>query len=168
MKKFLICLLCLLLCFSGWGCSQSHNNTSDILFYYRPSVLTYGKDAAAIRSEVRPDVQPSQPLEEILSVYLNGPESTKLSSPFPPNVTVISAQQEGNLFSITLSSQFSSLKGLNLVIACGCLTMTILEMTDATDVRICAQASLLDGSKSITMNRSSILLLDTSAQAKSE
>lgn len=168
MKKFLICILCLGLCLSGWGCKNSQAQDTDLLFYYRPVILTYGRESSAIQAEIREDVQTSRTIEDILSIYLQGPESAQLSTPFPQNVTVVSVIQEGDLFDITLSPQFALLKGLNLVIACGCLTLTILDMTDAVEVQIRAQDSLLDGAKSINMNRNSILLLDKGAKKDSQ
>ena len=50
--------------------------------------------------------------------------------------------------------------------ACGCITMTCLTLTDATQVTIEANESLLDGHKSITMGRDSLILSDHAAKGK--
>ena len=62
---------------------------------------------------------------------------------------------------VILNDATARLTGLDLTIACACLTATVCDMTGVQMVTIKAETQLLDGNKSITMQRDHLLLLDS-------
>lgn len=163
MKKQLIFILCILFLLSG--CSQAAQYEKPVAFYYCASSYTYESGTAAIAAETREGAG-MYSLEEYFRAYLAGPEDKDLVSPFPADLKLISIRQEGNMVFITLSEELAQLKNLSLSMACACITMTCLALTDAEQVTIEAENSLLDGQKSITMDKNSLLLADQSTEGK--
>ena len=101
-----------------------------------------------------------------MQLYLAGPDNVELVSPFPNGLRLISHHQEGETLYLLFSEELSQLSNLSLSMACGCITMTCLTLTDATQVTIEANESLLDGHKSITMGQDSLILSDHAAEGK--
>lgn len=163
MKKQLLVLLCILHLLSG--CSQAAPYEKPVEFYYCAGSYSYETGTSAIVSETREGAD-MHSLEETLRAYLAGPESGELVSPFPAGLKLVAIRQEGGTVFITLSKELSQLTNLSLSMACGCITMTCLGLTDAEQVTIEAEDSLLNGQKSITMDRNSLLLADRSAEGK--
>lgn len=163
MKKQLLVLLCVLLLLSG--CSQAAPYEKPVEFYYCADSYSYETGTAAIVSETREGAD-MHSLEETLRAYLAGPESEELVSPFPAGLKLVAVRQEGNTVFATFSKELAQLTNLSLSMACGCITMTCLGLTDAEQVTIEVEDSLLNGQKSITMDRNSLLLTDRSAEGK--
>ena len=69
------------------------------------------------------------------------------------------SQENGTVY-VTLSPEITLLTGVDLTMACGCLTLTILSLTEAQQVQIRSVSGLLDGQRSITMDKNTLLLLD--------
>ena len=101
-----------------------------------------------------------------MQLYLAGPDNVELVSPFPNGLRLIRHHQEGETLYLLFSEELAQLSNLSLSMACGCITMTCLTLTDATQVTIEANESLLDGQKSITMERDSLILSDHAAEGK--
>ncbi len=160
MKKILCFLLILAALFSA-GCSSQQPQPTGTPFYYCAATPDYSSGSTAIIQEYRDDV-PSDSLMAALELYLAGPQSGDLLSPFPDGMQILSATQEGNTVYLTVSMELTTLTGLELTIACGCLTMTSLALTDAQQVQISPIYGLLDGQRTIIMNKNTILLTDSS------
>ncbi len=155
MKRFyLILLCCALLCCCG--CAPKQNSEAHVQFYYR----SQSASDSLLEAEARPELSRSATLDSLLTVYLKGPKSQTLTDPFNGNIRLISVTQNGSTLNVLLSREFSRLTRLPLMIACSCITVTCLGLTDATEVTIRAQDSTLDGAESITMDRNTLLLLD--------
>ena len=71
----------------------------------------------------------------------------------------MTAMDQNTLY-VTVSKELAQLSGLELTLACSCLSMTCMELTGAENIVISAENSLLDGQKSITMNKDTLLLID--------
>ncbi len=160
MKKaicLLLCCLSLLLCF---GCAEEVPEVPvGSLFYYPAAQLVYQPGSRAIDSEAR--VMPEQAdLTQMLNIYFLGPEAEHLLSPFPAGLRIVKTAIVDKTAYITVSDHLTELSGLALTMACGCLTLTTLELTGAENVVINAQDALLDGQKSITMDKNNLLLTD--------
>ena len=164
MKKLLCVILPLVLLLSLASCSTSKDSIEDpVHFYYRELEMKYGTEPGVIGKEVRDAQGRRQDYSYLLSLYLKGPASYSLYSPFPANTSIKSfSLQEGNA-SVHLSSSFAGLTGLDLTLACACITITVCEMTGAQQVTISAADALLDGNSNITMSQEDIVLLDDSS-----
>lgn len=167
MKRIAALVLSAFLLLSLWGCQEKETFQSPVAFYYQALDLDYEIQCTAIRSETR-ECADYTSMAEILRAYLQGPESQDLQNPFPAGLELISMQANGSTLYLTLSDQLGTLSGLELTMACSCLAMTCLELTDVTDVDIRTESQLLDGEKSITMNRDDLGLVDEAKQSKSK
>lgn len=163
MKKYTAVLLCLLLFLSG--CSQTPEDASAVNFYYLSAEISYSGDSSTIESEIRSDTQ-MEPTEQILRTYLAGPTSAHLRSPFPAGLRLVEYRQESETVYLCLSQELATLSNLDLTLACSCITLTCLDLTDAQQVCIEAEDSLLAGNKSIIMDRQSLLLTDINAKGE--
>ena len=63
---------------------------------------------------------------------------------------------------LTLSRGFATYSGLELTIACACITKTAISLTGVDIVRIRADQTLLNGAEYIQMDANSVLLIDQS------
>ena len=99
-------------------------------------------------------------LTTLINLYLQGPEDSKLQSPFPANTIVSDITHKNSIFSITLNNEFAKLQGYDLSVACACLTLTVQQFVGANLIQISAKDTDLDGNKHITMNIDSLVLYD--------
>lgn len=163
MRKLLSMILAVILLLGLTACSSLNDKIQDpVYFYYRYESMNYGADPDVIGAEVYEAKGHRQDYEYLLSAYLMGPESYDFYNPFPEGSSLISFDLQRNTAYIHLSPSFSSLSGLNLTLACACITMTVCEMTGAQQVTISVADNLLDGKPQITMTPEDFLLLDNS------
>ncbi len=163
MKKLSCIILALLLLPGLAGCSNSGDDIQDpVSFYYCKRDLDYGVDAGVISSELRDGQGHRQDYAYLLTAYLNGPESYELYSPFSRSTALKSFAIQNDTAYVQLSPSFGSLSGLDLTLACACITLTVLELADVQKVVISAANTVLDGNSQITMTRENLLLLDDS------
>ncbi len=160
MKKILCFLLIGALLFAA-GCSRSQAEPQGTPFYYCTAEADYSSGSTAISREYRQDV-PTHSLMGALELYLAGPQSSDLVAPFPEGMVILSAVLEGDTVLLTVSMELTALTGLDLTMACGCLTLTSLALTGARQVQISPIYGLLDGQRTITMDRNTLLLTDSS------
>lgn len=174
--KRLICgvlLIGILLSFNG--CQLPEKTSEDtVTFYYlreeylreeisQGEITDYGENDSVIGDEKR-DVQGyTGNLEYLLLLYLRGPADAALASPFPDGMKLVEAELEGDTLRIVLGPSWGSLNNLEKALACACLTMTCLDLTDAVQVQIITEEDLASGEKPIVMDQSSFLLLDDGA-----
>lgn len=161
MARITALLLCLCLLFSMTACGTS-SEQQDTLFYYRRSETEFGTDQGIIAPEKR-DLFPSgNDLGLILELYFQGPESTGLESPFPRDTRVTDWTLKGDTLCLTMNECFAALSGVELTIACSCITKTLLPLTDAAAVRFQVEGGLLAGEKHLTLSEDLIQLSDDS------
>lgn len=158
MKRITAFLLCLLLLA---GCSNSAPKVPGN-FYYKQAETTYGTSDGVIAPEVREIDGLMSDLDVLLTVYFAGPENKELESPFPKNTTVENWELNGTTLILTLSREFASLSGLDLTVACACITRTMLELTPAQTVVIETKHSPMSANISVTMSAENLLLIDDS------
>ena len=163
MKKILSLFLVIVLLISLVGCSREAPEPEGIPFYYCAAETSYSDGDSVITAEYRSSLQ-GDTLQETLENYLAGPLSRELRSPFPEGMRILAAWQDGSTVYVTVSRELTGLTGLELTIACGCLTLTCLALTDGTQVEISPIEGLLDGQRTITMDENTLLLLDTAAE----
>ena len=165
MKKMTVFLLLTAILLSLMGClEQKEPITTPVSFYYPRSEFTYGSTDSVTTAEVRDAALFSNDHFAILSAYLAGPKKEDLKSPFPTGTTLTQLSVANGTASIILSDHIAVLSGIDLTVACVCLTRTIMELTGAKRVEISAETKLLGGSKSITMDSSNVYLSESSAK----
>ena len=160
MKQFCSFTLILAMLVCAVGCHQESSEPEEIAFYYCVSQPDYSIGSTALAPEYRGGV-PQDSLHQTLELYLSGPLSSDLQSPFPQDLKLVGVNQNGSTIQLTFSPELATLTGLDLTIACGCLTLTTLALTSAQQVEIRTVSGLLDGQRTITMDKNTLLLLDT-------
>ena len=154
MKRLLsLCTLaCLLLCLTGCHTAEQ----SGIPFYYcRDSAhYQYFQQDGVICGEKRDLASHRNDLDYALGLYLAGPMTEGLSSPFPKNTQVISIQYHDEALRLELSDLSRSLPDPEFTLACTCLTLTCMELLP------CTQVTIVSADRSITLNADSLLLFD--------
>lgn len=163
MKRLLCILMTAVLLLPLAGCIPQKNEIQNpVTFYYRKSDPAYGDDDSIIASELRDAGSSTGDAAAVIARYLQGPESPELSRTFPQGVTLVSLRTEDGVAHIVLDDSFSALTGINLTVACACLTMTVCELTGAASARIRTETTLLDENRVITMEPENLLLMDES------
>ena len=166
MKRWLCFALSLLL-FTAAGCAVNAEKMQvpvDFFYPYPIDSIVYNGEPMMMGSEPRESSGHEEDMRYLLNVYFQGPKSNSLTSPFPKDVTVVSYEITTDILTLELSTSFGQLRGIDLSIACACLTQTCFSIQpELTRVQISASDSLLDGSKWVTMTRDSLMLLDSSA-----
>ena len=161
--KRLLCLVLFAVLFLP-GCEAKEEEfVQPVTFYFLKADVTYFSAEGVIAREVREADGHQQDYEYLLKMYLRGPESSEVKRVFPKNVELVRLELSDQGALVTLNDAAARLTGLDLTIACACLTATVCDMTGVQTVTIRTETQPLDGSKSITMNRNHILLLDSTA-----
>lgn len=163
MKHIRIIAALLLLC-TLCGCSGPFLKSDATEFYYLRGEISYAGSTGVIASETQDIPDTNEPIIQILKDYLAGPDDNDLISPFPEGIEIINVTlAEGSLL-LEFNDRLSELSGMDLTLACACITKTCLGLTDATSVTIRAEGAALDGAAQITMTADSLVLLDSSNQ----
>ena len=162
MKRMTSILLILALLPALVGCSpKAEPPQSPVTFYYPADDTIYDGKTAVIHQEIRDAAGYEEDIEGLLNLYLKGPASESLRSPFPRQVKVTRYSTNSNTINLVLSSEFAQLSGIDLTLACACLANTLFELTQLERVQFFATDSQLDGQDSITLDRNDIYLADT-------
>lgn len=157
--KFFLILLSLALML----CSCQTNQTSQkytVTFYYIQNELEFGTDTGVIKSTVREFNEFRNDYFYLISQYLNGPTSYDCISPFPAGTTLEELNWDQNRVQIVLSPHIATLSGMDLMVACACLTETVTELTGINTVQIRCSKGLLNGEKVITLTPGSFMYSD--------
>lgn len=159
MKRYYLILLALSLALFSCGCVRQETVPDEnFSFYYLSEKIDFQQDDGFIGKEMRNVT--GLGAEQMLTLYLKGPQSQSLISPFPNGVTLVEFASNGSNAVVKLSSEFAQLSEFRLSSACACLTLTLCDFTGVSTVTIQAENSLLDGKPTITMQKDQILLVD--------
>ncbi|MBO5892356.1 MAG: hypothetical protein J6Q30_06550 [Oscillospiraceae bacterium] len=163
MKRFLCSLLCLLLCFSLFGCQKKE--TMPILepveFFYLQNTFSYTDAETIIGSEPREAAGHREDLPYLLELYFRGPQNDALAQPFPDGCNLVSSStRNSKTITVVITDSFSTLTGMDLSIACVCLAKTVSGITGYPTVIIRTETKLLDGKRSITVRDGKPVLFD--------
>ena len=101
-------------------------------------------------------------LRYLLSLYLIGPSSDELVSPLPWGTRLLGVSRENGTVTLELTDTAQSVTDTEFTLACACLTMTTLSITGGDEVTITS------GSRSVTMSRDSLTLIDDSTASTTE
>lgn len=161
MKRITILFILLAVMLPLCGCrEEAEPILSPVTFYYSRAEFDHGNENSVIHGEIRESAGYEGDLIGLLNLYLNGPISEEYKATFPAGTKLKDFQVEDKTAVLTVTDQLSLARGINLTIACACLTKTVLEMTGLDAVKIQAETVNLGNSVFILMDRSSLLLLD--------
>lgn len=137
--KRLICLclvLFLLSTLSGCNNQEEKQPNPTVNFYYCNVSAIQETNTSFVAAEKRTLEGHVNSLEFLIDLYLDGPISTALSTPFPEGLKSESITISNNRVQITLNSRLSELKGIDFTVACVCLAKTAQELAQAEYVYI--------------------------------
>lgn len=135
MKRVIIFVLCFSVLLCGCGLNGTLiDSENSYRFYYQSKEVEHLETEDSIRSEYRK--LESDDLADLLSVYLAGPVSDDLISPFPAGTSVENIQNSSDMVTLTMSGEFFTLQGIQLSIAYCCLAETICSYADVDEIRI--------------------------------
>ena len=154
MKRLFSMILTSVLIFSLFGCKSQEDT---VQFYYLRKDYVSGGENSMISPEDR-EITSNRGLNYLLRVYLEGPVSGELVSPFPRGLYLLNAQLDNGTLTLVLSRELCALQGIELTLALGCLAQTSFSLTDAAHVQINSTAD--DDSLSVIVHRDSFILLD--------
>ena len=160
MKKS-ICLILVMLLLTG--CMPGNNKIVEpVTFYYCNRNITYTGTEDVISKEIRDGDGMNGDLYQLISLYLQGPDSDELYCNIPAGTEVKAVDIRYGIVYLVLSESFTALTGMDLSLTCTCLALTLYSLTEADAVSISAENGQLDGKLTITIMESDILLLDES------
>ncbi len=160
MKRIVIIILAIFLVISLSACTVPSREQAigAPVFYYLSSRVHYGSETGLICPELRQEAQNSDTISA-LKVYLTGPVSDQLTSPFPSGTALLDYHQSDDHVVITVSNHIQDLSGIDLCVACACLAKTVLSMTAVDSVRINA-GDPEEQTQSFIFTRQNLLLVD--------
>ena len=159
MKRFFYLFLCLCLFLPGCSGELMKN---PVTFYYPRREYQYGAEDGVISSEQREASGHADDLHYLLSLYLIGPSSDEMVSPLPLCTRLLGVSRENGTVTLELTDTAQSVTDTEFTLACACLTMTTLSITGGDEVVITS------GSRSVTMRRDSLTLIDDSTASTTE
>lgn len=161
MKRSICAALCVifLLC----GCAVSAERIKEpVRFYYLKNELDYRSASGVIACEEREASGHRDNLSYLLALYQMGASSEELRLPFPEKTAIYIAEQTNKEIKLVLGHEASELSDAEFSLACACLTLTCIELTDAERVTVTCDE------RSVSMTRESITLVDSSMTGKTE
>ena len=116
------------------GCSNHVSFNKPVTFYYLHADFQFGSDDSLFGTEMIE----SQGFEliQILNLYLSGPVSETLKSPFPDKVQVLSLELNDGVMQLIMNDRFEELNGIGLSVANACLFKTCVSLTGIWELQI--------------------------------
>ena len=140
MKRIVIFILAVALLLSG--CSVASQNIKEpVEFYYlqrcsgNEDYKTYFSEGAIV-AEHREASGHKDDLFYLISMYLRGPLTPELISPFPSGSAVSRVIRDGDTLYVNLNAASANAEDLELTLVWACLAKTCIALTDATTIRI--------------------------------
>lgn len=152
--KRLLCTLLAALCALSALTACGKKSSSPVVFYYLDSAFQDNM-VCPIASEEREVAGHQEDLRYLLSFYLMGPIDSGLRSALPRGTLLYTVSQEDSRLTIEISNTTALLSDAEFSLACACLSMTCMGLTQAEEVTV------VSGSRSLTLSQSNLLLTDT-------
>ena len=163
MKKVIAIVLILCLALGCTGCRLPFGiGNETVVFYYEQAQYQYGEPDAVIFGEERDITGHVSDMQYLLSLYMMGPISDTLHSPFPTGMQVLDVKVRMDLVRITVSEELNTLSDARYSLALACLAMTCLELSEQESVVIVC------GEDHVVLDRSMFTLSDNGAQIQDQ
>ena len=164
MKRLLliIALCCLLAaCAARRGRDGVPENYS--LYFLRANLREAAGDGAlsAVDSGVpiRPDADPAETAEALLSALLRGPDGDAYRNAIPKGTLLNGVTRQGGLLAADFSAPYGSLSGISLTLADYAVTLTLTQIPEIATVRITVNGQKLDYQDKQSFTARDVLLL---------
>lgn len=131
-------------------------------FYYRRTETAFGEADPVIAPEQKELSAWSREPQSLLALYFAGPTTEALVAPYPRDTRVVRWDITDSTLTLTMNDAFAAMTGVELTLACACITKTFLELLPVEQVRFQAESALLDGDKSLLFSHDLIRLSDDS------
>ena len=159
--KRILCLfgsLLILLCL--FGCAKEEiQYISPVKLFYCQKSFSYNTENGVIASELREFSGWKYEYRDYLNVYLSGPRTPELKSPFPLGGWILELEQKDTQVDLLLNIKFSLLSPHELTLSCACLSLTVMELMDVDTVNIQIDGNKQDPSV-ITMTKDNLSFTD--------
>lgn len=157
--SIVLVIFCLIgLCGCGKNTPPSENQ---IVFYYPRVKFIYGQEDGVISSELRDIQNRANDTSYVIRLYLNGPVSDELYSPFYSDTTLFSAERVDDTLYLTLSGKEISQKSqLQNTIAFACLAKTCFSLTDVSEIHINTLIRENSGLPAMVFDKDNLILWD--------
>jgi len=136
------------------GCDSRKEDLVSFYYCREPDAYQYFNEDGVICAESRDVIGHDENIRYVIGLYLAGPMEEGLRSPLPASVKLISAERTLEAVQLTFSDLDDIMSESEFSLACACLTLTCADLTG------CRQVTVISGTRSITMTRDSIRLLD--------
>lgn len=160
MKRIIVYILCISCLLSVCGCSNKESVQNPVAMYYCRENVGYNSPGAVISQEVHSGPEYETDPLTLLRLYLSGPKSPGRYCPVPAEAIAIAATTEESVMKVVFSKSFAQLTGVDLTVACVCLSKTLMANFPVTSVEISAMDALLDGQFHITISEDDYILMD--------
>ena len=173
MKRYTNFILIFLVLLGFCGCRKKNTDYLEpVTFYFCNDISDTNMSSDDFHNifvaEIHEGAGYTNNLLSFLSLYFTGPSSASLVSPFPTDTAVISYQMEEDHVCVVLSDSLASIDGLDLTIACTCLSMTVMEFTGCDSVEISLESSPLGNGDAIVMSKDMLVLSDSTQMIPEE
>lgn len=148
-----------------FGCKNNAEDfESPVHFYYKCNPISFFTNESVIDVEIRETKDYNKNTLSILNAYMAGPISDQVISPFPTDARIEEIARKDSTFVLLLNSSFSELTGVDLSIACACITKTVASLTSCERVEIQIKDSASTSITTITMSADDIYTFDSAAR----
>lgn len=121
------------------GCTLSTSSDAGTYQFYYQSVASANNIIASsvLASEERKaDLSEDTPIQDLVALYLEGPKSDKLLSPFPKDTIVLSCLNYNGDVTLELGGSYRNMDGVAKTIAQACLVNTISQLDGVQTVTV--------------------------------
>lgn len=115
------------------------SNQETVCFYYCKQSVSYNEADDVISAENRYQKEIGNELQDIITKYLSGPQSSSLTALFPYDTTLTEMEQSETSIRIILSKECAQMNELDFVLACSCLAKTLFPITQTDQILIGAE-----------------------------
>ena len=163
MKKLLLSMLLLLLLA---GCSRSAD-TELVRFYYEAQTQDGFSETGCLDYEEYSLSEAEKNPEGLLAAYWKGPQSDRLVSPFPEELTLLSCETKDTGILLVVEDSFSAYSDFQKQLVMACLTKTLEEYGGFQTVTVKTKKEQEAGEPGLTMQQSRLILSDHSVGEES-
>lgn len=158
MKRLIALILAAALCLTG--CALAAQDDDTVTFYYLRRELTYGAADSVLVPERRSVAGAGNDLSYLTHLYLSGALDDNLRLPLPAGTRLTGVELDGHTCRLFFSPEFATMEGMELTLACACISATFFSLTPAQTIVLEAPAPEGGNPVSLTLTRDSFLLYD--------
>ncbi len=140
------------------GCGSHVKFDKPVTFYYLHADFQFGSSDSLFGTEIAE----SQGLEliQVLNLYLSGPVSETLQSPFPNKVQILSLELHEGVMHLVMNDRFEDLNGIHLSVANACLFKTCDSLAGIWELQIRTAALPSDSNEVMILHEEDFVTYD--------